>query len=162
MTPKERAARYLAKLPAAVAGQRGHDAAYRAACVLVRQGGPGRAGFGLSESDALDLLREDFNPRCLPPWSERELLHKVRSAAGGGRASPKRTPARGAPLRLDWSNLGTAAALPEAVADWPEDARETWEERAGIMECDGETGRPAAEAAAAARVRAEWARKART
>ncbi len=69
----ERARRYVAKCPSAVSGQAGHDATYHVACVLVN-------GFALGELDALSLLRE-WNQSCLPPWSEAELVHKVRSAA---------------------------------------------------------------------------------
>lgn len=58
---RRRAERWLSSLPPAVSGQ-------------------GR-GFGLPESEALDLLRADYNPRCVPPWSERELAHKVQQAA---------------------------------------------------------------------------------
>ena len=65
--------RYLDELPASVSGQGGHDACFRAACVLVW-------GFALSEADAIKFLRR-FNARCRPKWSEQELLHKVRDAA---------------------------------------------------------------------------------
>jgi len=70
----ERARRYLACLPGAVSGAGGHQATWRAAIVLVR-------GFSLSESAAFHLLATDFNPRCDPPWSQKELIHKVQSAA---------------------------------------------------------------------------------
>jgi hypothetical protein len=69
----ERARRYVAKLPPAISGQRGHDATFHAACVLVM-------GFGLDESASLALLAE-YSQRCSPPWSERELRHKVSQAA---------------------------------------------------------------------------------
>ncbi len=69
----ERARAYLACLPVSVQGQGGHNAAFRAACVLVH-------GFALSEQEALPLLLE-WNTRCLPPWTEAELRHKLRSAA---------------------------------------------------------------------------------
>ena len=39
----------------------------------------GRLG-ALGEAEALMLLRE-WNRNCVPPWSETELAHKVRSAA---------------------------------------------------------------------------------
>ena len=70
---RERAARYVAKMPPAVSGSRGHDATFAAASVLVH-------GFSLSQGEALEVLRE-YNQRCSPPWSERELIHKVRTAA---------------------------------------------------------------------------------
>jgi putative DNA primase/helicase len=45
----------------------------RAACVLVR--------FGIENPDAVfRILREDYNPRCQPPWSDYELRHKADSA----------------------------------------------------------------------------------
>jgi hypothetical protein len=70
----ERARRYLAQMPAAISGSGGHVAAFRAAAVLTR-------GFKLSVDDATTLLREDYNPRCQPPWTEAELRHKVEDAA---------------------------------------------------------------------------------
>ena len=69
-----RAAAYLGAMPPAISGQGGHNAAYAAATVLVH-------GFGLATEEALDLLRKEYNPRCQPPWSEKELLHKVTDAA---------------------------------------------------------------------------------
>lgn len=68
----ERARKYLDRLPASVSGQGGHNAAFHAACVLV-------LGFGLNNTEAMILMSE-FNQRCQPPWSERELQHKVDSA----------------------------------------------------------------------------------
>lgn len=68
----ERARSYLTKMPCAVSGQDGHGRTYHAACVLC-------LGFGLGEFDALSLLQE-WNIGCEPPWSEKELLHKVRCA----------------------------------------------------------------------------------
>lgn len=68
----ERARSYLAKLPPAISGQDGHGRTFHAACVLC-------LGFSLDESDAMALMR-DYNATCEPPWSERELLHKVTCA----------------------------------------------------------------------------------
>jgi len=70
----ERAAKYLAAMEPSIAGQRGHDKAFKAACALVM-------GFSLSEDEAYRLLTCDFNPRCEPTWSERELRHKVSQAS---------------------------------------------------------------------------------
>jgi len=64
---------YLGAMPGAVSGQGGHPATFRAAVALVR-------GFGLSRGQALRLLVDDYNARCLPPWSEGELRHKVEGA----------------------------------------------------------------------------------
>jgi len=72
----ERARRYLRKLPPSVSGSGGHDAAFKAASILVM-------GFALDDSDALALLSE-WNVSCSPPWSDRELRHKIQSALGAG------------------------------------------------------------------------------
>lgn len=76
----ERARKYLAAMPAAVAGQGGHDQTFAAACALVR--------FGLGQADAWHLLSE-FNSRCLPPWSEGDLRHKLTGAFAAARPDPK-------------------------------------------------------------------------
>jgi hypothetical protein len=73
MTNLERARRYVAKCPPAVSGEGGHNATFRVAAVL-------QNGFALSEAETLALLRE-WNTGCVPPWTEAELIHKVRSTA---------------------------------------------------------------------------------
>lgn len=64
---------YLGAMPPAISGQGGHPTTFRAAVALVR-------GFGLARHQALDLLKSDYNPRCLPPWNESDLRHKVEGA----------------------------------------------------------------------------------
>ena len=49
--------------------------------------------------------------------------------------------------------------LPYRRVDWPEEAREDFEERAALMEYDGGLTRPEANRRAAAVVRAQWAQK---
>ena len=68
----ERARRYLAAVPPAIEGQHGDLHTFRMCCRLVR-------GFALTDADALRLLTE-WNERCQPPWSERELQDKLRHA----------------------------------------------------------------------------------
>jgi hypothetical protein len=70
----ERARRYVARMPPAISGSGGHDATFDAALVAVK-------GFALDDADAWSVL-VDFNGRCEPPWSERELRHKLDSAKG--------------------------------------------------------------------------------
>jgi hypothetical protein len=72
-----RARRFLARTPAAVAGQHGDLLTFRICCRLVR-------GFALSDGEAVQAMRE-WNARCAPPWSDRELLEKVRNARRYGR-----------------------------------------------------------------------------
>jgi hypothetical protein len=70
-TPVERCLLYLAKMDAAVSGSGGHDAAFAAACVCWQ--------FGLDDGDAWAAM-ETFNKTCKPPWTEKELRHKLDSA----------------------------------------------------------------------------------
>jgi hypothetical protein len=65
----ERARRYLEKLPDSVSGQGGHDALWHAALCVYR-------GFDLERKQARELLQE-FSGRCQPPWSDREIEHKL-------------------------------------------------------------------------------------
>ena len=69
-----RALKYLARMPAGVEGQKGSDPTYAAATAMVH-------GFCLDEHSAFALLLDTYNPRCVPPWSESELRHKVADAA---------------------------------------------------------------------------------
>jgi hypothetical protein len=68
-----RAVGYLAKIPGAVSGQRGHARTFCAARVLVY-------GFDLGAERGFRLLKDFYNPRCEPEWSDRELWHKVEDA----------------------------------------------------------------------------------
>lgn len=70
---RRRASAYLAALPGAISGAGGRVATFRAAVALVR-------GFALDPDEALAMMWEEFNPRCLPPWSLRDLRWKVQSA----------------------------------------------------------------------------------
>jgi len=75
----ERARKYLATIPGAVSGSGGHVQTLLAAEHMVR-------GFRLDRDVALSILESDYNPRCEPPWAERELRHKVEEAAEHGTA----------------------------------------------------------------------------
>ncbi|MBX3497772.1 MAG: DUF3987 domain-containing protein, partial [Parvibaculum sp.] len=61
-------------IPPAISGSGGHSQTYAAATAMVH-------GFGLDPETALTLLVDRYNPRCQPPWSEKELRHKVSDAA---------------------------------------------------------------------------------
>lgn len=69
----DRARKYLAKLPAAVSGDGGHTQMFNAACIAM-------FGFDL-DSDAAGAVLSEYNQRCDPPFSDRELAHKIRSAS---------------------------------------------------------------------------------
>jgi hypothetical protein len=72
MTLDERIRAYVAKMPVAVSGQGGSNACLAVACVLIW-------GWDLSPSEAMVYLRE-YSATCSPPWTEKELEHKLRSA----------------------------------------------------------------------------------
>ena len=76
--PIERARLYLATYPPAVSGQGGHARALLAAEHAVR-------GFRLSDDDAFAAL-QPWNRKCLSPWSEKELRHKIQEAREKGTA----------------------------------------------------------------------------
>ncbi len=88
-----RATAYLAKIPPATSGQRGHDRTFHTACVLVQ-------GFDLTIDQARPLLQQ-WNLGCDPPWSPAELEHKLRDAHRAHAARPRgyllgrETPRRG-------------------------------------------------------------------
>lgn len=69
-----RASRYLSTMDPAVQGEAGSVACLKAALAMVK-------GFCLSKGAAFDLLTNEYNHRCQPPWSEQELWHKINSAS---------------------------------------------------------------------------------
>lgn len=69
----ERARKYLAKIPPAIAGSGGHTATLKAAIAMVR-------GFNLTPEQALPLMLE-WNAACSPEWTEADLRHKLTDAA---------------------------------------------------------------------------------
>lgn len=74
----DRARAYARKEPPAVSGQRGHDRCWHVANVLVN-------GFALDPAQALQAI-QDWNATCRPPWSEKELRHKIEDALEKNRA----------------------------------------------------------------------------
>lgn len=73
----DRARRYVSKADPAVAGQGGHTRTFALAATVTR-------GFDLDEEQSLEVLQE-WNEQCCPPWTEKELRHKIRSARDRGR-----------------------------------------------------------------------------
>jgi hypothetical protein len=68
----DRARQYLARVPPALAGEHGDRQTFKVACKLVR-------GFSLADAEALALF-DEWNRRCHPPWTERELRAKLAAA----------------------------------------------------------------------------------
>lgn len=69
----ERARSYLALMEPAIQGEKGSNKLLAAANAMVK-------GFDLSTDDAMQLLESEYNNRCTPLWTEKELLHKVAAA----------------------------------------------------------------------------------
>lgn len=69
-----RARRAMQNQRPSIQGQNGSTACFIAVCTLLNR-------YQLSPAQALEVLTQEFNPRCQPPWSPRELEHKVRSVA---------------------------------------------------------------------------------
>lgn len=67
----DRARAYAAKFDPAISGAGGHNQTHYVACQIVRM--------VREEHDQAALLAE-FNERCKPLWSEKELAHKLKSA----------------------------------------------------------------------------------
>ena len=80
-SPVERARLYVEQIPGAVSGDGGHNQTFSVACALIH-------GFALDEADALTILCE-YNSRCSPPWTERELIHKLQSASTARHDKPR-------------------------------------------------------------------------
>jgi predicted P-loop ATPase len=76
----DRARAYVEAMPEAISGSGGHTATFAVARKLVQD-------FGLNDSDAWSILIE-YNARCKPPWSEKELQHKLDSARAAHTAHP--------------------------------------------------------------------------
>lgn len=73
----ERARKYIVKMPRAVSGNNGHDAAWLAAQAMIR-------GFDLTKEEAWPILK-DWSDECSPPWSDKELRHKIEDVYANSR-----------------------------------------------------------------------------
>lgn len=69
----DRAYAYAAATPGAIQGQDGSGAAIALAAHLVK-------GFLLPTSQALEVFRWWSREKCRPPWSEKEIRHKIEDA----------------------------------------------------------------------------------
>lgn len=86
---RRRAFAYVDRMPPAISGQGGHRQTWIAALALVR-------GFELPPDVAIEVLRH-YSLGCQPPWSSRELQHKIESATRQASATPGYLLERGAP-----------------------------------------------------------------
>lgn len=78
----DRVIAYIDSTPGAVSGSGGHNTTLYLAQTLVN-------GFCLEPDVALQLLADHYNPKCEPPWSEKELRHKIDSAVSNPCDKPR-------------------------------------------------------------------------
>ena len=93
-------------MPPAISGSGGHAAAFSVAKALCHD-------FDLSMGDARVLFSE-YNLRCTPPWSEREIVHKLESASrltSAKRGKGALAEASPAPAFRPSARLGTLGTL---------------------------------------------------
>lgn len=76
----ERAWRYISKMPPSIDSHNGSAAFFNVALVLIRK-------FDLPRDIAHSLLREWNTLYAKPPWSEREILHKLNDAFSNSRTT---------------------------------------------------------------------------
>lgn len=74
----ERARRYVRACDPAISGSHGHDQTFLVAMKLT-------CGFALDVDTAFAIMATEYNPRCQPAWSDRDLRRKVEQAAASGR-----------------------------------------------------------------------------
>ncbi len=74
-----RAVKWLETCPPSIEGENGSARLAYAACGVVR-------GFDLDDETAFRALISGFNQRCVPPWSEQELLHTIENMRENGHA----------------------------------------------------------------------------
>lgn len=77
---KTRAAAYAKTMAPSIAGERGHDKLFSFVCKMIN-------GFCLTREE-LDPLLDEFNSRCDPPWSDKDLEHKISEAIKVGELEP--------------------------------------------------------------------------
>lgn len=73
----DRARVYLASAPVAIEGRGGDHTTFKVVAAL--------KDFGCAEERAFELLRDEWNDRCSPPWELSDLRTKVRNAYRYGR-----------------------------------------------------------------------------
>lgn len=65
---------YISKIEGAVSGQAGHNKTFYVACKIRDRLA------GIMPPEACLPIIQEYNERCDPPWSDEELLHKLKSA----------------------------------------------------------------------------------
>jgi hypothetical protein len=68
-----RARKYLKNSDPAIEGAKGSNQTLKVACII-------GVGFDLPPDDAYSIIRDIYNPNCVPPWPEDQLRRKVDEA----------------------------------------------------------------------------------
>jgi len=79
---EERARRYVAAMPPAIAGQNGHDALFNVVRSLIH-------GFGFTPEEARPFVDDYNRSSCDPAWSEGAITHKLRSVDNAASKWPR-------------------------------------------------------------------------
>lgn len=101
----------------AVEGAGGDSRTYQVACEILN--------LGLSPERAFDLIRDEWNPHCIPPWDRDELSVKVHNAAEYAQNEPGAWAA--APPADTFAHIIAAGHVGEPVKRskfWPRDEAE--------------------------------------
>ncbi|MBA3671860.1 MAG: hypothetical protein H0W68_07540 [Gemmatimonadaceae bacterium] len=78
----QRARAYVAALKPAIQGERGSAALFCAVCRVMH-------GFDLDDAATKSIIIDEYNPRCRPPWNEREIDRKIAEARSRARDKDK-------------------------------------------------------------------------
>ena len=111
----ERARQYIAKMPKAIQGQNGSGATLTVATKIV-------VGFNIVHDSAVALqLMQEYSQRCQPPWSDKELRHKLKEAdrLAANKGEPRghlRNYLSGTASDIEWASLDG----PEFLIDIPD------------------------------------------
>lgn len=130
-----RARAYVDKMPPAISGSGGHAATFAVARKLVQD-------FRLGAGDAWGILCE-YNRRCEPPWSEKDLRHKLEDALRAHTSNPVEDRPRpawasppaasgSAPHATGGGGNGGGGVMPSAAPDW----------RGQLLWTESRTGKP--------------------
>lgn len=91
---------YISKMEPSISGRGGHNRLFAAACKAIE--------LGCNRSEARHVLLAEFNDRCEPPWSDREIEHKLDDAIEKvtGKKDPLHTVAALEPVRAGATFFG--------------------------------------------------------
>lgn len=120
----EQAIRYLNRINPAIQGQGGDTHTYNTILYL--------RDLGLNDGTSFSLMAEHFNSRCIPPWSQRELEGKVRSAYKHAKNAQGCLSARdafekaglGNPNKSEFNNVIENQSLVSELETWPDGTTE--------------------------------------